>query len=116
MCLLLMTQFSMQNQKNFNELVENFQGFVSTLFNWLNTKKLVAHESKTKLMLFTPRIHPVLHDIRFNHNTPEWVSHIKYLGILLLLLLVCLKQCESSKKAGREERGHEGEKSQTRPN
>ena len=26
------------------------------------------------------------------------------------------KYCESSKKSGRKERGHEGEKSQTRPN
>ena len=42
---------------NFHELVETFQGFVSTLFNWLNTNMLyiVAHESKTNLILFSPR-------------------------------------------------------------
>ena len=68
---------------NFHELVETFQGFVSSLSNWLNTNELVAHESKTKLMLFTSRIHPVLPDIHFNQNTLEWVSHIKYLGIVL---------------------------------
>ena len=31
---------------NFHELIETFQGFVSILSDWLNTNKLVAHESK----------------------------------------------------------------------
>ena len=62
--------------ENFHELVEHFQGFVSSLSNWLNTNKLVAHESNTKLMFFTSRIHPVLPDIQFNQNTIEWVSYI----------------------------------------
>ena len=57
--------------------------FVSALSNWLNSNKLVARESKTKLMLFTSRIHLVLPDIYFNQNTLECVSHIKYLGIVL---------------------------------
>ena len=39
------------------ELVETFQEFVSTLSNW---PELVAHESKTKLMIITSRIYPVL--------------------------------------------------------
>ena len=67
---------------NFHELVETFQGFVSALSNWLNTNKLVAHESKTKLMLFTLRIHPVLPDIRFHQNSLAWVTHIKYFRIV----------------------------------
>ena len=49
----------------------------------VNTIKLVARESKTKLILFISRIHPVLPDIRFNQNTLERASHIKYLGIVL---------------------------------
>ena len=68
-----MTQFSLQNW---------LQRFVSALSNWFNTNKLAAHESNTKLMLFTQRIHPVLPDINFNQNTLEWLSHIKYLGIV----------------------------------
>ena len=64
----------------FNELVETVQGFVPTLSHWLNTNKLVA---QNKLMLFISQIHPILPDIRFNQNTLEWVSHIKYLGIVL---------------------------------
>ena len=68
--------------ENFHELVETFQRFVSALSDWLNTNKVIAHESKTKLMLFTSRIHPCLPDNNFYQNTLEWVSHIKYLGIL----------------------------------
>ena len=63
--------------ENFHEFVKTFQRFVSTLSDWLNTNKLFARESKTKLMLFSSRIHPVLPDIRFNQNTLEWVSHTK---------------------------------------
>ena len=51
--------------------------------DWLNTNKLVAHESKIKLILFTSRIHPVLPDIRFNKNSLELASYITYHGIIL---------------------------------
>ena len=57
---------------NFHESVEAIQRFVSILFDWLNTNKLIAHENETKLILFTLRIRPVLPDIRNNYNSLEW--------------------------------------------
>ena len=36
--------------------------------------ELIAHESKTKLMLYTSRIHPVQPDIRFYLNSLKWVA------------------------------------------
>ena len=60
--------FSAESE-HFHELVEIFQRFVSILSDWLNTNKLVTHES-------TSQIHP-------NLNSLEWMSHIKYLGIIL---------------------------------
>ena len=75
MCILQMMLFYAESV-NFHELVETIQGFVSIVSDWLNTNKLVARESKTKLMLFTSRIHPVLHNIYHNKNFLEWVLHI----------------------------------------
>lgn len=55
---------------------------MSILYDWPHFNKLVAHENETKLMLFTSIIHLVQHEIRFNQNSFECVSHIKYLGIV----------------------------------
>ena len=45
-----MTLFPYVKSVNFHELVKTFQGFVSILSDWLNTNKLVPHESKIKLI------------------------------------------------------------------
>ena len=68
---------------NFHELVKTIHGFVLILSDWINTNKLVAHESKTRLTLFISWIHPVPPHIHFNQNSHEWVSHIKYFLIIL---------------------------------
>ena len=77
------SQLGMTNMFFADAAVETFQGFVSILCDLPNTNKLVVHESKIKLMLFISKIHPVPPDIRFNLIPFEWVSHTKYLEIIL---------------------------------
>ena len=50
---------------------------------WLENNKLIPNTEKTKLMLFTPRPVDVLPDISLNGTKLEWVSHFKYLGIII---------------------------------
>ena len=61
MCFSQMTLFFIYiKSEKCHELVETIQGFISLLSDWLNTNKLVSDESKTKLMIFTSRSHPVV--------------------------------------------------------
>ena len=53
------------------------------LSEWLRNNKLVANGKKTKLMMLTPRPFDILPDVYFNGIKLEWVSSIKYLGIII---------------------------------
>ena len=62
--------------------VARMSQLIGELSEWLVNNKLVANVNKTKLMMFTPR--PVdLPDIDFNGTVLEWVSSIRYLGIVI---------------------------------
>ena len=63
--------------------VEKMKRLIEELSEWLNNNKLVANVSKTKLMLITPRPYENLPDIYFNGVKLNWVSQIKYLGIVI---------------------------------
>ena len=56
---------------------------IEELFEWLINNKLVGNVNKTKLMLITPRPYENLPDIYFNGVKLNWVSQIKYLGIVI---------------------------------
>ena len=69
---------------NLDETTQNMQTFLYKLGDWLRMNKLTANESKTKLMLFTPRVKPsLLPPILFNGHPLQWVNEIRYLGIIL---------------------------------
>ena len=53
---------------NFDVAVEKMESFCERLSAWLYSNKLIAHEEKTKLMLFTAKSHPILPDIMFNNK------------------------------------------------
>lgn len=59
------------------------QEFLNNLTVWLVANKLVAHETKTKLMCFTNRTIDNTISIRFNDVSLEWVSQYKYLGLII---------------------------------
>ena len=59
------------------------QTLITQLIEWLKNNKLVANVNKTKLMMITPRPINHLPDIYFNEIKLEWVSSIKYLGIMI---------------------------------
>ena len=56
---------------------------ICELSTWLRNNKLIPNVTKTKLMLFTPRPVDVLPDVYFNGVKLEWVTSIKYLGIVI---------------------------------
>ena len=56
---------------------------IKELTVWLDNNKLVANVKKTKLMLVTPRPFDHLPDVYFNGSKLEWVSNIKYLGVVI---------------------------------
>ena len=56
---------------------------LNKLSEWLLNNKLVANASKTKLMIFTPKLINNLPDIYFNNEVLEWVTSIKYLGMIV---------------------------------
>ena len=67
----------------FDTCVEKMNFVIDKLSLWLNQNRLVANIEKTKLMLFTPRKSPQLPILFFNGTGLEWVSHIKYLGMII---------------------------------
>ena len=73
---------------NINENMQSsiviMQHFLYVLSSWLTKNRLTASETKTKLMMFTPCIKPViLPTVVFNGHPLEWVNDIKYLGITI---------------------------------
>lgn len=56
---------------------------INDLSEWLKNNKLVANVNKTKLMMVTPRPFDDLPDVYFNGTKLEWVSNIKYLGVII---------------------------------
>ena len=62
---------------------EKMKRLIEELSEWLINNKLVANVNKTKLMLITPRPYENLPDIYFNGVKLDWVSQIKYLGIVI---------------------------------
>ena len=67
----------------FNDCITALNGVISYLFLWLNRNRLIPNLKKTKLMLITPRNHPVLPNIVFNDVILDWVYSIKYLGVFI---------------------------------
>ena len=63
--------------------VERVRMLIEKLSEWLENNKLIPNTSKTKLMMLTPRPFGELPDIYFNGTRLEWVSDIKYLGIII---------------------------------
>ena len=73
---------------NINENMQSsiviMQHFLYVLSSWLTKNRLTASETKTKLMMFTPCIKPViLPTVLFNGHPLEWGNDIKYLGITI---------------------------------
>ena len=82
MCFSHTTLFSCAESVHFHDLVRTILGFVSILSDWVNINYLVAYENKTKLLLSTSRIHPVLPDIvLIKIHLIGWRMLIKYPGI-----------------------------------
>ena len=67
----------------FNDCITALNGVISYLSLWLNRNRLIPNLKKTKLMLITPRNHPVLPNIVFNDVILDWVYSIKYLGVFI---------------------------------
>ena len=63
--------------------IEKVNLLIEKLSEWLEKNRLIPNTIKTKLMLFTPRPFGVLPDVLFNGVKLEWVSHIKYLGVVI---------------------------------
>ena len=63
--------------------IDKLKILIHKISEWLKNNKLVPNVNKTKLMLFTPRPVKSLPDIFFNGERLEWVSDIKYLGIVI---------------------------------
>ena len=67
----------------FCECIEDIKSILKHLSEWLFENKLLANESKTKLMLISRHRVPDLPVIFFNNVALEWVSNIKYLGTII---------------------------------
>ena len=61
---------------------------------WLCENKLTPSVEKTKLMFISPKKVGLLPDIYFNNQKLEWVSSIKYLGIIIDRGLNFIKQSQ----------------------
>ena len=66
-----------------NTCIEKINLLIANISRWLDENMLVANTTKTKLMLVTPRPTPHLPVISFNNIPLEWVSEIKYLGLII---------------------------------
>lgn len=88
MYCLLMTLFSMDSSQLLKRL------HVSVLISWLSSNKMVAHETKTKLMWFTLKVVDYLPKIRFSCVKFEWVDKINHLGVMLDHMLSLVKQID----------------------
>jgi len=69
--------------REFIAVIRKLEGVISCLSDWLCINKLIPHESKTKIMCLTTRIHPVPPTILFNGVELEWVENFKYLGVII---------------------------------
>ena len=56
---------------------------LTNLATWLENNKLIPNTDKTKLMLFSPRPVDFMPDITLCGTKLEWVTNIKYLGIII---------------------------------
>ena len=70
-------------EKSLVMCIEKIKRLIKELSEWLQNNKLVANVNKTKLMMVTPRPFDNLPDVYFNGIKLEWVSSIKYLGIII---------------------------------
>ena len=71
------------NEKSLELCIHKVNMLINELSTWLRNNKLIPNVTKTKLMLFTPRPVDVLPDIYFDGVKLEWVTNIKYLGIVI---------------------------------
>ena len=67
----------------FNSLIIKVNEFILRLEKWLESNRIVANISKTKLMLITPKQITTLPDIFFNGYKVGWVTSITYLGLII---------------------------------
>ena len=58
---------------------------IKCLNGWLKLNKLIVNTTKTKIMLFSPSIvnHENLSDVFMNDVKLEWVTRIKYFGLII---------------------------------
>jgi len=68
---------------DFDSVIRKLTDVISNLSNWLRVNRLIPHESKTKIMLLSLKVQPVLPIIRFNDVELEWVEDFRYLGIII---------------------------------
>ena len=68
---------------SFQSCIYKLNQLINQLSEWLLNNKLIANVSKTKLMVFTPKHIKDLPDIYFNNEILEWVTNIKYLGMII---------------------------------
>ena len=71
------------NEKSLDLCISKVKRLIEELSLWLKNDKLIPNVQKTKLMLFTPRPVGELPDVFFNGFKLEWVSSIRYLGIII---------------------------------
>ena len=71
------------NEKSLELCIRKVNMLIEELSSWLRNNKLIPNVAKTKLMLFTPRPIDELPDVFFSGVKLEWVTSIKYLGIII---------------------------------
>ena len=57
--------------------------YLNALSSWLTKNRLTASETKTKLIMLTPCIKPVILPTVVFNGHPKWVNDIKYQGITI---------------------------------
>ena len=65
------------------ELYSKINKLFADLMAYLNSNRLVANSSKSKLMMFNSRPTQNLPDLIFNNAAIEWVEEFKYLGLVI---------------------------------
>ena len=70
-------------ERSLEMCIVKIKQLIKELTEWLKNNKLVANVKKTKLMMITPRPCNDLPHIYFNGTKLEWVSSIKYLGVVI---------------------------------